>query len=330
MADTTDAPPAPAGGSILETTKTNAAAAYNNVANGPVAQNVKNHTAKASSELSNLAASRKTPETPAATGQPLTHYHSFFFELLSWKNPRASAIAFVTVISTIFAARYLNLVRWALRLTWMALGVTVAAEATGKLVLNNGLASQMRPRQYFTIPRETLDAMIGDVHELINFFVIESQRILFVENIWASFAAFLSAFTTYYLVKLVPYWGLALIGTTTAFTVPLIYTSNQELIDTHLKNASETINAQTAQARSIAQKQVGDISAIGKQYASEYTGKVQEMIGGRSSSPSATTKSAPAPAAAPAPEFPTAPTDDPIVASEKAKPAAAEEPLIAA
>lgn len=55
---------------------------------GPVAQNVKDEGAKASSELSNLAASRKTPANPAATGQPLTHYHSFFSELLSWNNPR--------------------------------------------------------------------------------------------------------------------------------------------------------------------------------------------------------------------------------------------------
>lgn len=55
---------------------------------GPVAQNVYGHTKKASTELSNLAASRRTPANPAATGQPLTHYHSFFSELLSWNNPR--------------------------------------------------------------------------------------------------------------------------------------------------------------------------------------------------------------------------------------------------
>jgi hypothetical protein len=86
MADT-----AAGSGGLLETTKANATAAFNTVANGPVAQNVKDETAKASGELSNLAASRRTPVTPAATGQPLTHYHSFFYELLSWKNPRECA-----------------------------------------------------------------------------------------------------------------------------------------------------------------------------------------------------------------------------------------------
>jgi hypothetical protein len=86
------------------------------------------------------------------------------------------------------AVRYVNIIRWVLRLSWMALGVTVAAEATGKFVLNTGLASQLRPRRYYTVSRDAIDGIIGDFHELLNFIVIESQRILFVENIFASTA----------------------------------------------------------------------------------------------------------------------------------------------
>lgn len=68
----------------------------------------------------------------------------------------------------------------------MVLGITIAAEVAGKLVMNTGLASQLRPRRYYTVPRETLDTVLGDVHELVNFVVIETQRILFAENITAS------------------------------------------------------------------------------------------------------------------------------------------------
>jgi predicted membrane channel-forming protein YqfA (hemolysin III family) len=100
----------------------------------------------------------------------------------------ASAIAYVSIIALIFAGRYLDVFRYTLKLTWMALGVTIAAEAAGKFVLNHGLASQFRPRQYYTVSRETLNAAIGDVHELVNFFVIEAQRILFAENLAASAA----------------------------------------------------------------------------------------------------------------------------------------------
>lgn len=51
--------------------------------NGPVADKVKDQQAKTSSEFSNLANSRTKPDQGAATGQPLTHYHSFFYNLLS-------------------------------------------------------------------------------------------------------------------------------------------------------------------------------------------------------------------------------------------------------
>ncbi|EXV05015.1 reticulon domain protein [Metarhizium robertsii] len=318
MADT-----APNGGSILETTTNKrdarpnsicpgAAAAYDSVTNGPVAQNVKDQNAKTQAEFSNLAASRKTPTTPAATGQPLTHYHSLFSELLSWKNPRASAIAYASIVSFIFAVRYLDVIRWGLKLSFMALAITVAAEVTGKVVLSHGLATQMRPRHYWTVSRATVDGMIGDVHELINFFVIEAQRILFVENVGASAAAGIAAFISYHLVKLVPYWGLAIIATTVAFFVPLVYTSNQELIDQHLKNASDAISAQTAQVRSVAQKQADQLTTMGKQYAGDYTGKVQEMLRGRGApAPSGPPKQPTLVAPAKKPEFPTPPTEEP-------------------
>jgi len=104
----------------------------------------------------------------------------------------ASAIAYLSVISVIFAVRYLDVLRWGFRLTWMCLATTVAAEIVGKTILGNGLASQLRPRRYYTVPRETLDTMIGDVHELVNFFVIEAQRIVFAENVYASAAVSLS------------------------------------------------------------------------------------------------------------------------------------------
>jgi len=320
---------APAAANGVDTLKGNAQAAYQSLANGPAAQSAKAEAAKTSSEFSNLANARQTPAQPAATGQPLTHYHSFFFELLSWNNPRASGIAYATVVTLIFAARYLDILRYAFKLTWMTLGVTVLAEVVGKLVLSNGLATQLRPRTYYTIQKETLDALIGDVHELINFFVIESQRILFAENLAASAAAAIGAFISYYLINIVPYWGMALIAATAVFFVPLIYTSNQELIDSQLKQAADIVNTQTEQLRTVATKHTSQGVEITKQYVGDYTAKAQQMISGRSSpettSKSPTVKASQFPVAPKTGvnEFPTAPKSD-LVSSEE------DEPLIKA
>lgn len=70
----------------------------------------------------------------------------------------------------------------------MVLGITVLAEAVGKALLSTGLTSQIRPKKYYTVSRETLNALIGDVHELLNFFVIEAQQIIFAENLFLSSA----------------------------------------------------------------------------------------------------------------------------------------------
>lgn len=46
----------------------------------------------------------------------------------------------------------------------------------------------MRPKKYYTIPRESLESVLGDVEQLINFFMMELQRLLFAENVWATIA----------------------------------------------------------------------------------------------------------------------------------------------
>ncbi|KAI1381794.1 Reticulon-domain-containing protein [Hypoxylon crocopeplum] len=325
MADSASDPTA--NGSSADTLKGNAQTAYNQIATGPVAQNVKNQSAKTTAEFSNLANARQTPSQPAATGQPLTHYHSFFSELLSWNNPRASAIAYASVVSLIFVARYLDVIRYTFKLTYLALGVTVLAEVAGKTILGNGLATQLRPRKYYTVPRDTLDALIGDVHELINFFVIESQRILFAENVSASAVAAVGAFLSYYLVKIVPYWGLALIASTLLFFVPLVYSTNQELIDHHIKQASDVVNSQTEQLRQVASRHTSQATEITKQYMGDYTAKAQQMLRGRSTSPEAVPKSAPQSNLKES-DFPQAPKGEFKSSEESAK--GEEEPLIAA
>ncbi|MCJ1398056.1 hypothetical protein MMC11_001253 [Xylographa trunciseda] len=267
-----------------------AQAAFNTVANHPVTQNVKDtirpvaesvkdQHAKTTSEFSNLANARTTPDTKTATGQPLTHYHSFFYNLLSWENPRATAISFLATILFIFGARYLPALRWSFKILWMTLGITASAEVAGKLILNQGLTSSFRPRKYYTIPRETLESSLEDVEQLINFFVIEFQRVLFAENVLATIAAFAAALISHGLIKLLPLWGLSLIAVSVMYLTPLIYISNKELIDHHIANASNIANAQAKQVQDLAGHHTARLTETVKAQTSTYSAKAQEYIG---------------------------------------------------
>ena len=200
---------------------------------------------------------------------------------------------------------------------------TAAAEIAGKLILNQGLASSFRPKRYYTIPRESLEAALEDVEQLINFFVIEFQRVLFAENIAHTVTAFTAAFLSYWLIKFVPFWGLSLISVSCIYLGPLIYMNNKEFIDTNLANAQDVVNTQATQVKDLAGHHTNRASETVKQYAGDYSAKAQEYIGsarGRSNSPEMSkTSASPAPASGPesAPayssqDFPHAPKQEPV------------------
>jgi ABC-type multidrug transport system fused ATPase/permease subunit len=290
------------------------------VANGPVAEKAKAEASATRNEFADLANSRTTPDQPAATGQPLTHYHSLFYRLLSWRNPRATALSFASIVILIFSARYLNLFRYILKAAWVTFGTTAAAELAGQLTIGKGFTSQFRPRQYFTIQKASLERLTDDIEQFVNFFVIESQRILFAENVYTTIAAFFASLIAYFLIKFVPLWGLALIATTTAYLGPLIYIKNKEVIDAQLEKGYHIANQQATQLRDLAAERTGNATKILRESTQQYTTKAQETINnyrGRSSSPEVKRE-----------DFPSAPKNQPtgVTTKEPVAPKPVAEP----
>jgi hypothetical protein len=100
--------------------------------------------------------------------------------------------------------------------------------------------------------------------------------------------AFFASLISYFLIKFVPLWGLALIGTTVTFLGPLIYLQNQELIDAQLEQGRTLMNQQATQIRDLAAQHTGNATKTIQTYAGQYTSKAQETINqyrGRSASP---------------------------------------------
>ncbi|KAJ9202691.1 hypothetical protein DTO166G4_8593 [Paecilomyces variotii] len=301
---------------------TNGTNVKDTVLDGPVVQNIKSEANRTGDDFRGLKSSKVESSTTTATGQPLTPYHSLLYSLLSWEHPRATAVSFASVVTFIFAARYLPLLRWAFKFLYVALGFTAALELAGKLVLSQGLASSFRPRKYYTVPKEAIEGVLEDLEQLVDFFLIEFQRILFVENIIHTVAAFTAAFFSYWLIKILPLWGLSLIGVTVAYLGPLIYISNREIIDGYIENAQKVIHSQANQVKDIAGQQTAHATGLVKQYAGTYSSKAQEYIGNRRSVSPEVSKVAPAPAlvkAEPIPEstvqqtdFPEAPKEEPV------------------
>ncbi|KAH0605877.1 uncharacterized protein H6S33_004334 [Morchella sextelata] len=242
--------------------------------------------------------------------QPLTHYHSFFFDLFTWKYPRATGFFFFSVISMITAFRFINVLRWVFKGAYLLFASAALLEVAGKPFGAKGLVSSMRPRRYHTIPRESVEKLFNEAHDLLNFFVVEFQRVIFVENIFATIVAFVTTFAAYFLIKYMPFWSLLLTATITAFTAPLIYLQNQEFIDEKIRQGNELVNEQLNTGRELTVKYAGEAAARARSTAVDLSQKAQGYAQNvRGSSPAATSK--PSTTSTADKEFPSVPVHEP-------------------
>jgi len=223
---------------------------------------------------------QKNPFAPthSAQGVPsdpmVTHFHSFFYDTFTWKYPRTTGLLFAGSLGFLLLGHYVNILRYALKGAYMTFAATAAFEYLGRPTTGTGFMTQVRPQRYYTIPRENLEMVFAEIHEFLNFVVLEFQRIIFVENLGVTIASFVFSLIGYFLVKFMPFWSLLLLADVLVFTLPLAYLQNQELIDHHLRRASAVANDHIQNARGLAEKHTADYSAKAVAYATDLTGKV--------------------------------------------------------
>lgn len=239
------------------------------------AKNVVNGTQQDFHGLHESSNQEIRPETP------LTHFHSFFYDLVTWKYPRASALIFISLLSTILAFRFVNVMRYVFKAAYLLLGTVSALEYAGKHLGYKGVVSQMRPRRYYTIPRENIESIFEEIHDFLNFVIVEFQRVMFVENLFTTVAAFIASFFGYFLIKYLPFWSLAFLGTTLAFTGPYVYINNQEQIDAQINHYSDIANMKLNEARGVTEQYAGEYATRARQTASQLSEKVQTYTGRR-------------------------------------------------
>jgi hypothetical protein len=85
-----------------------------------------------------------------SNGHPLAKYHSvgtstilsiliIVYDTVTWQYPRASAIAFFLIVSSILASQFVNFSRFIFRILWLSFASTATVEAVSKLVTGRGL-----------------------------------------------------------------------------------------------------------------------------------------------------------------------------------------------
>jgi hypothetical protein len=202
------------------------------------------------------------------------------------------------------------------------LSVVSVMEFASRSFASNSLSARLRPKEYKKIPESTLNATLKDIHDLIQYAVVQAQRIIFGQDLDKSFAvscdslsgyrsiaayinlglttqqAFLGFTALYWLtIFLSPFW-LAVIGLNLIFAAPLVFSpQGREVAHDASVHAQELANsaaekskvlaqngkAKAAELSSKANQTAADLSSKGKQTATDLSSRANQIAADLSS-----------------------------------------------
>lgn len=161
------------------------------------------------------------PEHPGPFKQILAQPNSFY-KYFNWEDPIRTLALYLGGIITLLGAHYLPLTQIALKVGVTTFGVVSVTEFASRLISDTSLSARARPKEYKKIPEPVLNAVLKDVHDFIQYGVVQAQRVVFGQDLDKTFAAFLGFFALFWLTKMVsPFW-LAVIALTSIFIAPLV------------------------------------------------------------------------------------------------------------
>ncbi|KAG5355116.1 Reticulon-like protein [Yarrowia sp. B02] len=200
-----------------------------------------------------------------------------FPRVLTWIDPVASARSLVTILGLLYLAKYGNLFRLALRLSYWAIGLGVATEfITGKATgQKHGLVSYYKPSSYIPLSEATVTRFAQALGKNVVAAFDHVKGYLDVESLHSSFHAALFAFVLYHVTKVVSLWSLALTATVLAFAVPPVYLQFQQPIDEAIDVASDKVHSELA----CVQKQVETAAGPHIKTVKAQVAKITDQLG---------------------------------------------------
>ncbi|KAK0640578.1 hypothetical protein B0T16DRAFT_378952 [Cercophora newfieldiana] len=155
----------------------------------------------------------------------LAHQDSLY-RYISWEDPLRTLTSYLVVLGLLIGAHTLPLTRWALKTgAYTFGGKSLSATSFDKHSRSFGpdtFLSRMRPQPYRKVPDRVLNATLKDIHDFVQYSVVQGQRILFGQDLAKTFAAFFAFTATYWLTMLAsPFW-LSVAGLTLLYIAPLI------------------------------------------------------------------------------------------------------------
>lgn len=180
------------------------------------------------------------PEQKGPLKEILAHQESLY-KYLSWEDPFRTLGSYIAAVSLLVGAHYMPLTRWTLKAGAYTLGAVSVAEIVSRSFGRDTFLSRLRPKPYKKVHEPVLNATLKDIHDFIQYFVVQCQRVLFGEDLEKTVAVFLGFLATYWLIGFASPFALSLLGLTALYIAPLVMSPQSRQIARGAAQASASL-----------------------------------------------------------------------------------------
>ncbi|KAF7521181.1 hypothetical protein G7054_g12543 [Neopestalotiopsis clavispora] len=207
------------------------------------------------------------------------------YKYLDWENPLRTVGSYVGAASLLLGLHYFPLTSLLLKAVATVLGVMSVAAFAGQSFNNTNDANprtRNERRTYTKVPEATLNATLRDIHDFVQYAVVEAQRILFGEDLSKTLAAFAGTTALYWFIKVLSPFGLTFLGLTSVYIGTLIASPRGRAATRAAgRRASDATSAAAQRGKAFARsgkKQAVDMSSQAQQSASNAQKNVSDTV----------------------------------------------------
>ncbi|KAG8356120.1 hypothetical protein FVEN_g5897 [Fusarium venenatum] len=208
-----------------------------------------------------------------------TAYKDSLYKYINWEDPIRTFGSYLSALSVLFGAHYLPLTQLVVKTGAVILGIISLTEFVSRQFGPNTFLFRLRPKKYKKVPEPTLDATLRDIHDFIQYAVVQSQKIIYGEDLGKTFAAFLSFTSVFWLMKVASPFLLAVLSLTSLYIAPLINSpQGRAVAQDATARGKELANEAAEKGKTLAEDSKFRAAELSSK-ARETSGGVQQHVG---------------------------------------------------
>ncbi|KAL5592325.1 hypothetical protein FOBRF1_013351 [Fusarium oxysporum] len=221
----------------------------------------------------NISSNDRNLEGERGPLKELIAHQDSLYKYINWEDPVRTLGSYLVALSILIGTHYLPLTQLTVKVVAVVCGIISLAEFVSRTFGPNTFLSRLRPKEYKTIPEPILNATLRDIHDFIQYAVVQVQKVIFGQDLGKTFAASLGFTAMFWLMKVVSPFSLAVLGLSSLYIAPLINSPQGRTV-------AHDVTARGQELASVANEKGNTLARDGKAKATELTSKVHETAGG--------------------------------------------------